>query len=132
MRAARAAATMVTAFAATSSTSMRAHRRVRLAGLLILAAGWIAAAFVFVAARHEEEAPEAGLSRSETFALERFGGKANARTVEFDRWLASLWHGERLAWTLAVLALAVGGSCLYVAGLMEETVEADGTRPPRA
>ena len=105
---------------------MPSHRRVRPAGLLVITIGWIAAAFVFVSAARDEGAAAArDLSRGEAFTLERIGGKAAARTVEFDRWLASLWHGKRLAWTLALLSLAIGGTCLHIAGLMAEAADDD-------
>jgi hypothetical protein len=104
-------------------------RRLHLAGVLVLVLGWFAAALVFVAARRADDARADAFSPSEHYQLERLGGKAAARAVEFDRWFASLWHGERLARTLALLSLAVGGSCLYLAGLMGEAT--DGT-PPHA
>ena len=108
---------------------MPRHRRVRLAGLIVLIAGWIAAAIVLVAAGRAggEEAREA--SRGETLTLERIGGKAVVRTVAFDRWFASLWQGERLGWTLAVLSLVIGGACFYVGGLMGETVDGEERGP---
>ena len=56
---------------------------------------------------------------------ERMGGKALVMTAQFDDWLGSLWHGQRLAWTLGVLAMAVSGGCVFVAGLMEEDTDAD-------
>jgi len=98
-------------------------RPIRLAGLLVLVFGLLAAAGVIMSATltHAPDIP--GLAQSESRTLERIGGKATARTVVFDDWLASLWHGERLGWTLAVLSLVIGGACLYVAGLMDEKVE---------
>jgi hypothetical protein len=106
------------------------HRRVRLAGLFVLVAGWIAAAIVLVAAARagDDDAPPA--ARGETRTLERIGGQAVVRTVAFDRWFASLWQGERLGWTLAVLSLVIGGACFYVGGLMGETVAEGEERGP--
>jgi len=52
--------------------------------------------------------------------LERLGGRASVRTAEFDQWLSSLWHGRRLAATLAVLGLVVGGACWRIGALMAE------------
>jgi len=107
-------------------------RRVRLAGLLILVLGGLAAAIVLATASRAGAVDVPGLADSEARTLERIGGKATARTVAFDDWLASLWHGERLGWTLAVLSLVVGGACLHVAGLMDEAVEGDEGGAPRA
>ena len=59
-------------------------------------------------------------STSQRAQTERMGGKALVMTAQFDDWFGSLWHGQRLAWTLAVLAAIAAGGCVYVAGLMEE------------
>lgn len=37
--------------------------------------------------------------------MEVYGGTANVLASEFRIWFASLWHGERLAFTVAVLTL---------------------------
>jgi hypothetical protein len=37
--------------------------------------------------------------------MEVYGGTANLLASEFRLWFASLWHGERLALTVAVLTL---------------------------
>jgi hypothetical protein len=104
-------------------TALTPARRVRLAGLIVLVVGGLAAALVVATARTAAAPDAPGLARSETRELERLGGRATARTVAFDDWLASLWHGERLGWTLAALSLVVGGACLHVAGLMAEAVD---------
>jgi hypothetical protein len=39
--------------------------------------------------------------------LERYGGKINVLAVAFSQWVASLWHGQQLAYTLAVLTLVL-------------------------
>jgi len=38
--------------------------------------------------------------------LENAGGQAAVLADEFNWWLADLWHGKRLAYSLAVLAVA--------------------------
>lgn len=38
--------------------------------------------------------------------LAMYGGKANVLSAEFMDWFDSLWHGRRLAGTVAVLTLA--------------------------
>ena len=53
------------------------------------------------------------------------GGTATVQTVKFNLWLGSLWHGERLGWTLAVLGLVVGGACWRVGALMGEDDSAE-------
>jgi hypothetical protein len=100
------------------------HRRVRLAGLVILVAGWIAAAVVYATAA---DAPGDGLDdrahQREMQQLERLGGQASVRTAQLDHWLSSLWEGRRLAGTLAVLSLVAAAGCVWIAGLMAEEVD---------
>jgi hypothetical protein len=37
--------------------------------------------------------------------LEVYGGKANVLAAEFREWFDALWHGKRLAFTVAVITL---------------------------
>lgn len=109
------------------------HSRVRLAGIAILVAGWLAALFVYLA-MGDEPGANAGYqiidghsyaipldsSTAEMQQLARIGGKASVLTYQFDRWLASLWHGRRLAYTLALLSAGMALLCFYIADLMAE------------
>jgi hypothetical protein len=52
--------------------------------------------------------------------VERLGGMSAVYALEFHRWFLSLWHGRRLAYTLAALSAAVALLCFYIAGLMAE------------
>jgi hypothetical protein len=111
------------------------HKRVRLAGTVILVVGWLAALFVYLA-MGDEPGANAGYqivnghtytipldsSTAEMQQLARIGGKASVWTYQFDRWLASLWHGRRLAYTLAVLTGGMALLCFYIADLMAEHV----------
>jgi hypothetical protein len=99
-------------------------RQVRRAGSIILAGGLVVALVIGLTARQPEF--EDSVDSHEASAIARIGGTATVRAVQFDQWLASLWHGERLAWTIAVLSLVMGGGCFYVAGLMDEDVGEDG------
>lgn len=114
-------------------------RRLRMAGYAILAAGWLAALVVYaVAARHAAaDAVQAATlsaafddSAREMQQVARLGGTAAVLTLRLHRWIASLWHGERLAYTLAVLSALLAFVCLHIAGLMaEDTMPADRPRP---
>jgi hypothetical protein len=105
--------------------------RVRLASAIILVVGWLAALFVYVAMADEPDANSGyqiingqtyaiplDSSTSEMQQLERLGGKASVWTYQFDRWLALLWHGRRLAYTLAILSTGIAILCFYIAELM--------------
>ena len=94
-------------------------------GVAILIAGLCASALVFVMAPVADDGVgEASSSLSVTtvdnskryqLELERIGGKSAVLAAEFDDWLAGLWHGTRLAGTLAVLTLGASLLCFCVA-----------------
>ena len=98
------------------ATSSRLVRRI---GLALAALGLVAGAIVYVSASAGTDTDPMAQQR-EMRELERLGGTASVQTVKFDQWIGSLWHGQRLAFTLAVLGLAIGGACWHVGGLMEE------------
>jgi len=98
------------------ATSSRLVQRI---GLAVAAAGLVAGAIVYVSASSPADADPVAQQR-EMRELARLGGTASVETVKFDQWMDSLWHGQRLAFTLAVLGLVVGGACWHVGGLMDE------------
>ncbi len=119
----------------------RLSDRVRLAGLLVLALGLLAAVWVYLAASSE---PDPRLSQGyeivggQVYAseqaeaarrvqIERVGGKAAVWAVEFNEWLAAQFQGRRLALTLVLLSALVALGCSYLAGLMDEPLDTDGS-----
>ncbi|MFH0130116.1 hypothetical protein [Variovorax sp. EL159] len=114
------------------------HRRLRQTGIVILIAGWIVAGILFLVAERNEDVKAADqrvvngqvytvpldASKRELQEVERMGGKATVWMVESEAWLGSLFHGKRLAYTLAVLSTAVAGVCIYLAALAAEEVDA--------
>jgi len=98
-------------------------RLVQRAGLVIAAIGLVLAAVAWVHAGPDKEI-DAVEHQREMRQLERLGGAASVRTAELDEWLSSLWHGRRLAATLAALGLVFGGVCWRLGALMsEETLD---------
>ena len=97
----------------------RFARRMRLAAPIVLAVGLGAAALVYALVPADAPLDEATAaireSRQYQLAVERIGGKAAVFAAEFNDWLASLWHGRRLAGTLALLSIALSGFC-YLLG----------------
>jgi len=98
-------------------------------GILILLAGFLAAAFVYRQTANEVgDAVGYELADGNAYAvspadskryvhdLELYGGKAAVFADEFNRWFASLWHGRQLACTLAVLAIGAALLCFLAAG----------------
>ena len=106
---------------------MPSHRLVRRLGLALVALGLLAGLAVHVSAGAEADIDLVARQR-EMRELQRLGGTATVQTVKFDQWLASLWHGERLAGTLAVLGLIAGGACWWIGGLMGEEPDAADSR----
>ncbi len=89
-------------------------RRCRLVASGVLAAGWAAAVAIYATAEpvlQDPDIQEAQLSKSYQHQMELFGGKAAVAGAQFDDWLASLWHGQRLAYTVAVLTALVALAC---------------------
>jgi len=82
----------------------------------IVVAGLASAAAIFI--RAAGGSPEALLELSPDTSkkylrdLEMYGGTANVLAVEFSAWFGSLWHGRRLAYTVATLSLL--GALAYV------------------
>lgn len=108
-------------------------RRWRIAGWVLLALFGIVAAGVYAGA---SGGPEGAASYSvvggQTFAdpggatgwqaqqIERVGGHGTLLIARFDDWLGSLWHGRRLALTLAVAGGVMALGCRFVAGLLDD------------
>ena len=110
--------------------------RLYLAGTILLVVGLIAAAVIYFLAANQTGTDAAGYnivggnayaltlaeSTRELQEVERLGGQPAVLVLEFHRWFLSLWHGQRLAYTLAVLSAAVALLCFHIAGLMGEDV----------
>jgi len=108
---------------------MPSHRLVRRLGLALVALGLLAGLAVHISAGAGDQADTDLVARQrEMRELQRLGGMATVQTVKFDQWLASLWHGERLAGTLAMLGLIAGGACWWIGGLMGEEPDAADSR----
>ena len=103
----------------TTIPSMTTPRLVQRLGLAIIVLGLVAGAVVYATASADPEADQVAQQR-EMRELARLGGTATVQTVKFQQWVDSLWHGERLAGTLAVLGLVVGGACWKLGELMAE------------
>ena len=102
------------------------QKRLRWMGTGILIAGLLAAVII-----NQRTAPDDGaadLVRSGTLLsgnakrseneMKSIGGQANVMAAEFREWFGSLWHGRRLARTLAVLSLGGSLTCFLLAQLL--------------
>ena len=86
--------------------------------MAILVAGLVSAALIYAFATENADA-EAAAERTSGGAyqhdLELMGGKFALLSTEFDEWFASLWHGRPLAYTIAVVSVALAGVFFWVA-----------------
>ena len=67
--------------------------------------------------------------------LELYGGKINILAVELHQWLASLWRGKALAYTIAVLTLTLSALLWFIgarAASLRETQAATPQTPSDA
>ena len=55
-----------------------------------------------------------GDSKSYERQMELIGGKSGVLASEFSEWFARLWHGRRLAYTLAALSVGSSLICFFL------------------
>lgn len=97
-------------------------------GVFILLAGLAVAALVYLTAKDDltDDASYEFVggavyatppqdSKRYVHDIELNGGKAAVVVDDIDRWLGSLWHGRRLAYTLGTLAIGLALACFFVA-----------------
>jgi hypothetical protein len=94
-------------------------RRLRFVAASILVVGLASAIWIYLAA-----APATGEpfeeSKQYLRTLELYGGKANVLATELRQWLESLWHGTRLAYTVACATVLLAGVFWFAAAASEE------------
>lgn len=97
------------------------HVRIRYCGVAILLVGLVSAALIYLLASDDSSASRAAeieSGRLYEYNLERIGGMAAVYAARLNRWLAGLWHGRPLAYTVAVLAVALALLCFGVAHMV--------------
>ena len=63
--------------------------------------------------------------------LERYGGKANIVAGEITDWFNGLWHGRRLAFTVACVTVIVAGALLLAAVSMNSDLDNERSNQER-
>jgi len=103
-----------------------AARRFRLAAVAILIIGLVAAIWIYLAAVPADNALGYDPMQSKKYLhdLELYGGKANVLAVQIMDWFESLWHGTRLAYTVACGTVLLAGVCWFAA-VAAETMAAE-------
>lgn len=57
--------------------------------------------------------------------LELYGGKAAVFADEFSRWIAGLWHGKSLAYTIAFITIIISFGFFFAANHMPSRLKSD-------
>jgi hypothetical protein len=57
--------------------------------------------------------------------LELYGGKAAVLADEFSRWIAGLWHGKSLAYTIVCITLIISFGFFFAANHMPSLLKSD-------
>ena|ERR1700678_2131920 len=52
--------------------------------------------------------------------LEEIGGKSNVFAEDTKEWFVGLWHGTKLAYTMAALSLVSAGLCFFTAYFLHD------------
>jgi hypothetical protein len=82
------------------------HQRVlRFMGMIILAVGLGSAVCIYWNASDADDATDS-LTKRDVYQLEKLGGKELVLSSQLQEWFSSLWHGRRLALTVACASLA--------------------------
>ena len=81
---------------------MGLKRHLRPAGIIIFAVGFFAAVLIYHAQPPRDESESDSLSKRDIYQIEKLGGKEDVIGVEMTSWVTGLWHGRRLAYTVAV------------------------------
>jgi hypothetical protein len=106
-----------------SNTGKRDARRrlslyLYLSGAAVLAAGFIAAAVVYLTVTGAAGGDlGAGFEdyKGTASRYERLGGATFIAMVEFVQWFGGLWHGTQLAETLVLLSIGIALVCFVIA-----------------
>jgi hypothetical protein len=117
-----------------SASHLTRGQSLYLASALILSLGCAAALLVFLTASPDADPDIVGYrlvdgrvipvtiehSARTVQTLEAVGGRINVDAAVLDAWIGSLWHGRRLAYTLAATTLFLAGLCACAARLTTE------------
>ena len=98
-------------------------RRLQIIAVAILIVGLATAIGIYVsAARSTDDMVLDEIEHSKQYqrTLELYGGKANVIAVELTQWFDSLWHGTRLAYTVACATVLLAGGFWLAAAVVED------------
>src|SRR5665213_2195975 len=102
---------------------MTSTKRIRLVGIILLIGGLLAGVVIYFKAPAEQDRDLIlGIdvrTNRDVLQLEKMGGKSAVFMADFEDWFASIWHGRRLAYTVAAFAIAGYAGCYLLADFAE-------------
>jgi hypothetical protein len=115
-----------------SMTKPQTRFRLILATILVLGLGSAILIYLFAeAAPANPLGYEPAESKMYVHDMLLYGGKANLLGSEFADWFGGLWHGKRLAFTVACITLLVAGALLYFGAPLPPDPDAGATGEKR-
>jgi hypothetical protein len=114
---------------------MNVSKRIRLAGTVVLLAGLLAAAIIYATAKPDEILGILGVdvrTNRDTLELEKMGGKSYVMLQDFLEWFSGLWHGQKLAYTIAVLSISGFLFSRWLAGFLADAPVVEEAAGPKA
>ncbi|HEY2020996.1 hypothetical protein [Paraburkholderia sp.] len=92
------------------------QKRLYFTGTAIMLAGFIAAALLYASAPPPDSAVAmySIVDPRYQIELQQIGGNAAVLMAQLHQWFDSLWHGVRLAYTVAVLGIVIAGVCFFI------------------
>lgn len=97
--------------------------RIHLVTACILGVGWTTAAIIYATATPDEDNPLDEFEQSKRYFLdiEKVGGKTAVFSRRVSEWFSTIWHGQSLAITIAVLTAIVALAYLFIASRLAAT-----------
>lgn len=109
--------------------AMLAHVALRYAGFVVLLGGLSAAIAIYLLADSDADAnTPTDITRQKMYEhnIALIGGKGAIYAVRLNEWLASLWHGTTLAYTIGLVSAVLAAACFGLAWLMAMPQPGDG------
>ena len=110
------------------------QRLLRLAAAITAIVGFTSAIWIYLRAAAPPGNPlgyEPEDSKQYLRDLERYGGKANVLATEITAWFNGLWHGRRLAFTVACITVLVAGAFLLASIPLPPDLDGEASNPQR-
>lgn len=92
------------------------QKKLYLAGAAVLLVSLIAAILIYATAPAPDNAVALYSIADPRYQIElqRIGGNAAVLMAQLHQWFDGLWHGTALAYTVAVLGVALAGICFFI------------------